>query len=148
MMPARTRYQSPAGNCARSTLRRHRAVPDRHGARGRTSNAIDHGNLELDSDLREEESNAYSMLRLERATQAPYRDRRVRVSERLTPNVVEYRVLDEGKGFTSRRCPTRFTPSACSASGRGLLIRTFMDDEVQRDGHEITLTWRRRAANG
>ena len=113
------------------------------------SNAIDHGNLELDSTLREEESSAYTMLRHERAHQAPYRDRRVRVWERLTPNVVEYRVRDEGKGFDVSLVPDPLHPECLlKASGRGLLlIRTFMDDvKFNATGSEVTLTRRRRAA--
>src|SRR5512132_3040300 len=40
------------------------------------SNAIDHGNLELDSKLREDGVGVYARLRIERSQQLPYRDRR------------------------------------------------------------------------
>jgi CheY-like chemotaxis protein len=48
------------------------------------NNAVDHGNLELESVLREQGGNAYSQLRQERTQIEPYRGRKVRVMERLT----------------------------------------------------------------
>jgi anti-sigma regulatory factor (Ser/Thr protein kinase) len=85
------------------------------------NNAVDHGNLELDSRLREDGTDAYSRLRQERAGQPPYRDRRVRVTERLTPDVVQYQVLDEGKGFDTSDIPDPLHPDCLlKASGRGL----------------------------
>lgn len=113
------------------------------------NNAVDHGNLELDSKLREEGVGVYSMLRVERSTEAPYRDRRVRVTERLAPDVVQYRVLDEGKGFDASLVPDPLHPDCLlKVSGRGLLlVRTFMDDVAFNDvGNEITMTRRRRAS--
>ena len=113
------------------------------------SNAIDHGNLELDSALREEKADAYARLRQERAKQTPYRDRRVLVTERLTPDVVQYQVLDEGKGFDVSRVPDPLHPDCLlKVSGRGLLLlRTFMDDVTFNDsGNEVTMTRHRRVS--
>jgi anti-sigma regulatory factor (Ser/Thr protein kinase) len=113
------------------------------------SNAVDHGNLELDSSLREEQFEAYSRLRQERPAQPPYRDRRVRVVEQLTPDVVTYQVLDEGNGFDVSKVPDPLHPDCLlKASGRGLLLlRTFMSDvKFNETGNEVTLTRRRRAA--
>ena len=113
------------------------------------SNAIDHGNLELDSALREEESDAYSRLRQERSHLAPYCDRHVYVTEELTPNLVQYRVRDEGKGFDISHVPDPLHPDCLlKASGRGLLlIRTFMNDVTFNErGNELTMTRHRRAA--
>ncbi len=113
------------------------------------NNAIDHGNLELDSALREDGMDLYMRVRQERATQAPYRDRRVRVTERLTPDVVSYRVRDEGKGFNISCVPDPLHPDCLlKASGRGLLLlRTFMDDVTFNDaGNEVTMTRHRRSA--
>jgi CheY-like chemotaxis protein len=112
------------------------------------SNAVDHGNLELDSKLREDGVGVYSTLRVERSAEAPYRDRRVRITERLAPDVVQYRVLDEGKGFDAALVPDPLKPDCLlKVSGRGLLlVRTFMDDVTFNDaGNEITMTRRRRA---
>jgi CheY-like chemotaxis protein len=113
------------------------------------SNAIDHGNLELDSAIREEGADVYARLRQERANQAPYRDRRVRVTELLSPDVVRYRVLDEGKGFDISCVPDPLHPDCLlKVSGRGLLLlRTFMDDVTfNTAGNQVTMTRRRRTA--
>jgi CheY-like chemotaxis protein/anti-sigma regulatory factor (Ser/Thr protein kinase) len=105
-------------------------------------NAIDHGNLELDSRMREESEVNYHRLGEERRQQAPYRDRRVHVMARETPAEAVYVIRDEGPGFDPSRLPDPLDPANLeSASGRGLLlIRTFMT-EVRHNatGNEITL---------
>ena len=114
------------------------------------SNAVDHGNLELDSSLREESAAVYSRLREERISMAPYRDRRVRVVERLTPGVVQYVVADQGKGFDMASVPDPLQPECLlKVSGRGLLLlRTFMDEvRFNEAGNEVTMTHRRRAGS-
>ncbi len=113
------------------------------------SNAVDHGNLELDSTLREQSMDAYSRLRQERADREPYRERRVRVTERLTPDVVHYEVLDEGTGFDISSVPDPLHPDCLlKVSGRGLLLlRTFMDDVTFNEaGNQVKMTKHRRAA--
>ena len=106
------------------------------------NNAIDHGNLELDSALRERGDNSYGRQRRERAVQSPYRERRVRVSEELTPRKVTYVVRDEGAGFDLSTVPDPTDPeNLLKASGRGLmLIKMFMDEVSFNDiGNEITM---------
>jgi CheY-like chemotaxis protein len=106
------------------------------------NNAIDHGNLELDSALRERGDNAYGQQRQERAVKSPYNKRRVRVSENLTPRQVTYVVRDEGSGFDVSTVPDPTDPeNLLKASGRGLmLIKTFMDDVSFNDpGNEISM---------
>jgi CheY-like chemotaxis protein/anti-sigma regulatory factor (Ser/Thr protein kinase) len=110
------------------------------------ANAIDHGNLELDSSLRERRDDSYEKLRQERARALPYRDRRVHVTERLSPAFVTYVVRDQGRGFDVSSIPNPTNPAnLLKASGRGLmLIRTFMDDVAfNESGNEITMTKRR-----
>lgn len=51
------------------------------------TNAIDHGNLELDSSLREHDGRAYRQLGIERSEKIPYRDRRVYVTSRIDEQV-------------------------------------------------------------
>lgn len=109
------------------------------------NNAVDHGNLELNSALRERGDDSYGQLRQERALESPYRDRRVRVSEHLTPDKVIYVVKDEGAGFDLGTVPDPTDPdNLLKASGRGLmLIRTFMDEVAFNDsGNEITMVKR------
>jgi CheY-like chemotaxis protein len=113
------------------------------------NNAIDHGNLELDSSLREGGGDLYSKQRQERSVAKPYRDRRVRLTEKLTPDQVTYVVSDEGSGFDLSTVPDPTDPeNLLKASGRGLmLIRTFMDEVSFNDpGNEITMVKRRASA--
>ncbi|MEJ2720035.1 MAG: response regulator, partial [bacterium] len=105
-------------------------------------NAIDHGNLELDSKLRERDDDGYTKLRQKRMTQPPYRDRRVQVAEKIYPSEVIYTIHDEGPGFDWTGVPDPRNPkNLLKPSGRGLmLIRTFMDVVTFNDtGNEITL---------
>ncbi len=115
------------------------------------NNAIDHGNLDLDSALREGGGDSYARQRQERVLEAPYRDRRVRIRERLTPDEVSYVVEDEGAGFDLSTVPDPTDPeNLLKASGRGLmLIRTFMDDVTFNDaGNKITMVKRRNGTGG
>lgn len=105
-------------------------------------NAIDHGNLELDSKLRESDDNSYRDLGNERAKQPPYCDRRVHFRTRITTTNAEYVIRDEGPGFDPSTLPDPTDPeNLLRASGRGImLIRTFMDDVQFNDtGNEIRM---------
>jgi DNA-binding response OmpR family regulator len=112
-------------------------------------NAMEHGNLELDSALREQGGAAYHRLAAERRTQPPYRERRVTMTARETPGEAVYVVRDEGPGFDPAALPDPLDPENLEkASGRGLLlIRTFMA-EVSHNakGNEITMVWRAQSA--
>jgi CheY-like chemotaxis protein/anti-sigma regulatory factor (Ser/Thr protein kinase) len=108
-------------------------------------NAMEHGNLELDSALREQDGTAYHRLADERRGQAPYKDRRVSLTARETPAEVVFVVRDEGPGFDPAALPDPTDPANLErASGRGLLlIRTFMTEVRHNDrGNEITLVRR------
>ncbi|HEY1377340.1 MAG TPA: response regulator, partial [Gemmataceae bacterium] len=91
-------------------------------------NAMEHGNLELDSAMRETDCAAYHRLAEDRRTRSPYRDRRVTVRVRETPKEAQYVIRDEGPGFDPANLPDPLDPANMEkASGRGLLlIRTFM----------------------
>ncbi len=113
------------------------------------TNAIDHGNLELDSSLREESETRYHEMGLQRSNQAPYRDRRVHVRVVCTPSEVTYVVRDEGPGFNYRSLPDPRNPENLNRlSGRGiLLIQTFMDEvRFNETGNQITMIKRRASA--
>ena len=83
-------------------------------------NAIEHGNLELDSDLRNDPDGAYQHLGEQRRKMPPYCHRNVYVQVRLTAKRRTITIRDEGPGFDPQfRCrtpPTRRT-SARSAGG-------------------------------
>lgn len=105
-------------------------------------NAIDHGNLELDSQLRENDDNSYEALGAERARQHPYNDRRVHFRTCMTPTTAEYVIRDDGPGFDPSTLPDPTDPeNLLRASGRGImLIRTFMDEVQFNDvGNQITM---------
>ncbi len=112
-------------------------------------NAIVHGNLEVSSELREEDLDGYYRLISERQKVSPYLARRIDVSAIESANEVRYTIRDEGAGFDPEGVPDPTSPENMEkASGRGLLlIRTFMD-EVQhnRHGNEITMCKRAQSA--
>ena len=93
------------------------------------SNALHHGNLELDSKLREH-GDTYQQLAAERMNQPPYCDRQLRVEATITQQVAEIMIHDEGPGFDPNSLPDPRDPANLEkVSGRGvLLMRTFMDD--------------------
>jgi anti-sigma regulatory factor (Ser/Thr protein kinase) len=112
------------------------------------TNAIDHGNLELDSALREWPDDAYRKLRNRRTQESPYNRRQVHVSAKLTPSEARYVVRDDGPGFDPSVLPDPRDPeNLVKPSGRGvLLIRTFMDEVAFNDkGNQITMIKRRAA---
>ncbi len=112
-------------------------------------NAMLHGNLGLSSTLKESDPDAYDRLAAERREQAPYRERRVRVTVTETPGEVTYVVSDDGPGFDITTVPEPTDAANLErTSGRGLfLIRTFMDDVTHTDGgRTITMVKRRPPA--
>jgi anti-sigma regulatory factor (Ser/Thr protein kinase) len=113
------------------------------------ANAVEHGNLELDSTLRESPDGEYYRLGESRSKLTPYRERRVRITMRVTPSEVTYVIRDEGPGFKYQNLPDPTDPeNLTKLSGRGLLlIRTFMDEvRFNAEGNEITLVKRRARA--
>src|SRR6185369_6355537 len=105
-------------------------------------NAIYHGNLEVSSELREQDGNDYTELAEQRRAELPYRVRRVHVVARETRSDVTYVITDEGPGFDPSDLPDPTDPSQLeNVHGRGLLlIRTFMDEVRHNErGNEITL---------
>lgn len=109
-------------------------------------NAIEHGNLELVSDLRDDPDGSYQILGDQRRKEPPYCDRTVHVSARMTREDATIKIRDEGPGFDPSTLPDPTDPENIGKiSGRGLLlIRTFMDDVHFNDtGNEITMVKRR-----
>ena len=106
------------------------------------SNAIDHGNLELDSRLRDVHDPSYRELGDRRSQQLPYSDRRVYVTVALTPESLTLTVRDEGSGFDPEAVPDPSEiPHRQNAHGRGLmLIRSYMDHVTHDEtGNTITM---------
>lgn len=105
-------------------------------------NAIDHGNLELDSKLRELNNNTYQKLGNERRKQKPYASRKVDVAAEFNREICRWTIRDEGQGFDPKSLPDPCDPANLQrASGRGLLlIKTFMDEVSFNDkANEVTM---------
>jgi len=108
-------------------------------------NAIQHGNLEIGSELREKDDKHYYALIEERGQQEPYQDRRVHVYAKESHREAVYVIRDEGPGFDLSTLPDPTDPANLDKiSGRGLLlIRTFMDEvNHNQSGNEITMVKR------
>ena len=106
-------------------------------------NAMHHGNLEVDSTMREgDETDYYEMIRI-RQGKAPWNNRRVRVESEFSDQHICIQVSDEGPGFDPLTIPDPRTPENLHrVSGRGLfLIRNFMDQVAHNSaGNQITMT--------
>jgi CheY-like chemotaxis protein len=110
-------------------------------------NAMYHGNLEVHSDLRQEDEKAYHELVNQRRQRSPYRARRVTLTAKVVPAQAAFLVRDEGPGFDPSVLPDPTDPANLErVGGRGLLlIRTFMDQvHHNQSGNEITMTKRRQ----
>jgi anti-sigma regulatory factor (Ser/Thr protein kinase) len=109
-------------------------------------NAMQHGNMEVASELKEKDERTFQTLLTQRRREKPYMTRRVHVTARESPAEAVYVIRDEGPGFDPSKLPDPTDPSNLDrVSGRGLLlIRTFMD-KVHHNaaGNEITMVKRR-----
>ena len=111
-------------------------------------NGIQHGNLELDSRLRQEDEATYDRMAEFRRRRPPYRDRRLHVRAALSRRGAVYVIRDEGPGFDPATLPDPTDPAYLERpTGRGLLlIRAFMDEVAfNRAGNQVILTKRRTA---
>lgn len=111
-------------------------------------NAYYHGNLEVDSQLREGDGKAYYDLAKQRALEAPYWDRRIHVTAEFDDDHARFTIRDEGPGFDVNKLPDPTDPANLDrAWGRGvLLMRTFMDKVFYNEtGNQVTLIKQRNA---
>lgn len=109
-------------------------------------NAIEHGNLELRSEERDQPSGSYRKLVDERAASPRCCSRRVRLITKLAHGEATFVVSDEGPGFDPSILPDPTDPeNVGKVNGRGLfLIQTFMDEVRFNDtGNELTMLKRR-----
>jgi len=114
------------------------------------SNALYHGNLEVSSDLRQEDERVFYGLADRRRIEEPYRERRIHVHARLDREEAIFTIEDEGPGFDTSSLDRPIDPEdLMRIGGRGmLLIRTFMDEVAfNEQGNRITLIKRGRSRN-
>ena len=111
-------------------------------------NAYYHGNLELNSSLREENHDLYQQTASQRAQESPYRDRQIYVTVKISSTQAVYTIRDQGPGFDPNSLPDPTDLANLDRPcGRGLLLmRTFMDQVIYNDrGNEVTLFKNREA---
>ena len=112
--------------------------------------AIYHGNLELDTELRQSDEAIFCRLAVERLRDEPYASRRVRFSSRFSDNEARFIVSDDGSGNKSiERRNSNGAINLEGIEGRGLLlIHSFMDEVTHNlQGNEITMVKRVLARN-
>lgn len=110
------------------------------------ANAIYHGNLEVSSDLRQEDERRFYQVANQRREIDPYRGRRVQVQARMNRDEARFIIRDDGPGFDTTTLDRPIEPEdLMRVGGRGmLLIRTFMDEVSHNSsGNQITLFKRR-----
>ncbi len=106
------------------------------------ANAIVRGNLEVGSELRATDRDAYDALIAERQGQEPYSERRVYCTAMESVTEVRYMIRDEGNGFDPATVPDPTkAENLLMVSGRGImLMRTFMDEvKYNAKGNAVTL---------
>jgi CheY-like chemotaxis protein/anti-sigma regulatory factor (Ser/Thr protein kinase) len=93
------------------------------------ANAIYHGNLEVSSDLRQEDESIFYLLANQRRTEELYCNRRVHVRATISSKSLEFTIRDEGPGFCVKKVLDPEQPVDLERiGGRGMtLIRAFMD---------------------
>jgi anti-sigma regulatory factor (Ser/Thr protein kinase) len=106
------------------------------------ANALFHGNLELNSSLREVDADVYHNLAEVRRHAAPYRDRRIEIKVQLARGRAVFTIRDEGPGFDPTALPDPTDPANLEkVTGRGiLLMQAFMDRvDFNARGNEVTM---------
>ncbi|MCH2203248.1 MAG: ATP-binding protein [Fuerstiella sp.] len=105
-------------------------------------NACLHGNLELDSALREKDGDLFESLADERSEVSPWKDRYVYVRAVVTRDYARVTIRDEGSGFDPTMLPDPTDPeNLLKPHGRGVMImQLFMDEVVWNEsGNEVTM---------
>jgi len=113
------------------------------------SNAMYHGNFEIDSSLRDNGGMKEFNNEIEkRKILSPYKDRTVKITYELTPDYVEYEIEDQGPGFNHQTLPDPRDPeNFFKNSGRGLLIIRIHMDEVSWHGKGNIINMRKYKVN-
>lgn len=109
-------------------------------------NAMYHGNLEVSSELKEQDHQAFYALADQRRNSLPWIDRRIQVRIWMTAEEVKVTIHDDGKGFDPNTLPDPTDPENLARPfGRGvMLMRAFMDEVTYNDsGNEVTLQRKR-----
>ena len=112
-------------------------------------NGLEHGNLELDSQWKEEiepdGSDRFSSIRRQRLADPRYADRFVYVALEFGDGRLEIAVRDEGKGFLNAHVvQANGGVDSLACSGRGLALMSSAVDEVRFDKNGSVVTMIKR----
>ena len=110
------------------------------------ANALYHGNLEVTSELREQDLQSYNRTVGARRDQSPYRERQIEVEAEFSRERAVFVIRDSGPGFDPASLPDPTDPANLTKpSGRGiLLMRAFMDEVVYNArGNSVALIKKR-----
>jgi CheY-like chemotaxis protein/anti-sigma regulatory factor (Ser/Thr protein kinase) len=105
-------------------------------------NACLHGNLELDSVLREGDDDRFNDLARKRSASQPWKDRHVTVRASISPKQFKVEITDDGPGFDPSRLPDPTDPeNLLKPHGRGIMMmRLFLDDvQWNERGNRVTM---------
>jgi CheY-like chemotaxis protein/anti-sigma regulatory factor (Ser/Thr protein kinase) len=113
------------------------------------TNAIVHGNLEVSSDLKEDNWDRYHQAIADRSKTPPYSDRRVKVTLRAERRGEMFVcIADDGPGYDVSSLPDPTDPANMEKGcGRGMMLIRTIFDEVSHNpkGNEIRMTKRAKA---
>jgi CheY-like chemotaxis protein len=112
-------------------------------------NACYHGNLEINRPPTTSDRRSLDQGCSERLSEAPYADRRIHVTIRLSRTEAVFIVRDEGPGFDTSRLPAGDDlPVDENGAGRGVVLMRSIMDEVRYNaaGNEVTLVKRAATA--
>lgn len=113
-------------------------------------NALEHGNLELDSSLKGDLFNPrddFDALSIARRTSEPWASRRVDVRMEVTPDRYEVIIRDGGNGYDTRMVKQAVDEDLSRRFGRGLAMIHMVMDEVSLNapGNQITMVLKKKA---
>ncbi len=112
-------------------------------------NALEHGNLELDSSMKSDmfsETDPYTTLRLKRLSDEHFASRTVDVLMESTPEIFAVTITDQGPGFDTSRVAYAAEDSLHRLTGRGLAMIQMVMDEVtfNETGNQIRLVLKKK----
>jgi CheY-like chemotaxis protein/anti-sigma regulatory factor (Ser/Thr protein kinase) len=107
------------------------------------TNAIEHGNLGISFEEKREAIQEGRLARLiaDKGRESDAAGRAVRITSRLSPELFEIRIRDDGRGFDWRTLPAVEPENLLAFNGRGIFLTKIYFDEVAYNdsGNEVTL---------
>lgn len=114
------------------------------------TNAMIHGNLEVSSDLKEQDNHAFAEVLAQRASDPNFANRKVDIVVDYDGDWCRWIITDQGKGFDVERVLARCLsddPEILLASGRGILMMKSLLDDVcfSMGGRRVVLSLSRHS---